>query len=36
MHSMDNQGQDIGAQLGNLIQLQNLQRLNAARPAIIQ
>ena len=27
MHSMDNQGQDPGAQLGNLIQLQNMQRL---------
>ena len=36
MHPMDSGQQDVGAQLGNLIQLQNLQRQNLARPAIIQ
>ena len=35
MHSADNMNQDPGAQLSNLIQLQNLQRQNAARPGII-
>jgi hypothetical protein len=29
------QGADPGAQLGNLIQLQNMQRLQAARPAMV-
>ena len=35
MHSADNMNQDPGAQLSNLIQLQNLQRQAANRPNII-
>ena len=35
MHSMDNQQQDPSAMMGNLVQLQQMQRLNAARPALI-
>ena len=35
MHSMDNQQQDPSAMMGNLVQLENMQRLNAARPALI-
>jgi hypothetical protein len=35
MNSSRGQGQDPGAQLTNLIALQNMQRLNAARPAMI-
>ena len=35
MHSADNMNQDPGAQLSNLIQLQNLQRQAANRPNIV-
>jgi hypothetical protein len=35
MHSMDNQQQDPSAMMGNLVQLENMQRMSAARPALI-
>ena len=35
MHSMDNQQQDPSAMMGNLIQLQQLQQMTNARPAMI-
>ena len=35
MHSMDNQQQDPSAMLGNLVQLQQMQRLNEARPGMV-
>ena len=35
MHSMDNQQQDPSAMMGNLVQLQQMQNMNAARPAMM-
>ena len=35
MHSMDNQQQDPSAMMGNLIQLQQMQQMTNARPAMI-
>ena len=35
MHSMDNQQQDPSAMMGNLIQLQQMQNMTNARPAMI-
>ena len=35
MHSMDNQQQDPGAMMGNLVQLQQMQNMTNARPAMI-
>ena len=35
MHSMDNQQQDPGAMLGNLVQLQQMQNMQNSRPGLI-
>ena len=35
MHSMDNQQQDPGAMMGNLVQLQQMQNMQNSRPAIV-